>query len=289
LKRLQAWRDAQEAKVRVLKDNLDKMRIDLQISEYVADEGGPTPILEPETVRKIDSERIIAMAEYSRTMALTDRLGKMGRQELLKALPIACPGDQVLSDLLQKRNAAEQELAQLVQSRGEDHPDVKRTMALLKKIDEQLDQTAAGIMEGLNVHASSYKAQVDQLEKALEQAKNADVKNANKFAPYFPKKRELLAQQKLLDQLETRVVQERIETTLRGPESKSPAGQTTEISMEPVDMNNVTVTCKLPLRNMRLVDVLDAITKLASAPIEYTVEEYGVIFTPRTQREVAAK
>lgn len=48
---------------------------------------------------------------------------------------------------------------------------------------------------------------------------------------------------------------------------------------EPLDMNSVTVRFNLPLRDVRLKDVLDAIVKVADRPIEYSVEDYGVVFS----------
>jgi beta-lactamase regulating signal transducer with metallopeptidase domain len=48
-------------------------------------------------------------------------------------------------------------------------------------------------------------------------------------------------------------------------------------SPEPVD--NTTVRFNLPLRNVRVIDVLDAITKVASRPLAYSVENYGVVFS----------
>jgi hypothetical protein len=48
---------------------------------------------------------------------------------------------------------------------------------------------------------------------------------------------------------------------------------------EPMDMNGVVVRFNLPLRNVRLKDVLDAVVKVADKPIEYSVEEYGVVFS----------
>jgi hypothetical protein len=53
---------------------------------------------------------------------------------------------------------------------------------------------------------------------------------------------------------------------------------------EPLDMNSVIVRFNLPLRNMRLKDVLDAIAKVADKPIEYSVEEYGVVFSQRANQ-----
>jgi|GEM_PF-755816 len=43
---------------------------------------------------------------------------------------------------------------------------------------------------------------------------------------------------------------------------------------------DVTIKISPPLRNLRLEDVLDAITKVADSPIRYTVEDYAVVFSP---------
>jgi len=48
---------------------------------------------------------------------------------------------------------------------------------------------------------------------------------------------------------------------------------------EPMDMNSVIVRFNLPLRNVRLKDLLDAMVKVADKPIEYSIEEYGVVFS----------
>ena len=286
LKRLHELRAEQEAKVKELKDTCDELRRDLLIS--VSDSEDSSPSLEPDAVRRIDSERIAAMATYTRLSAMIERLGSMPRLDMINALPSAYP-DQVLSDLMQKRNTVEQEVARLSTLYGPDHPEYKRAASAQKTICEQLDERASGILEGLRVQASAAKAQAEQLEKELAQTKQRDIENTAKYSPYFAKKRQWDAQQRMLDAVNVRISQEILEATIRGPEPRSHAGQATEMPVVPADMNNVTVTCKLPLRNMRLVDVLGAITKLASAPISYSVEEYGVIFTPRTQREVAAK
>ena len=50
-------------------------------------------------------------------------------------------------------------------------------------------------------------------------------------------------------------------------------------SPEPLDINSVLIRFNLPLHNMRLKDVLDAIVKVADRSIEYSVEEYGVVFS----------
>ena len=50
---------------------------------------------------------------------------------------------------------------------------------------------------------------------------------------------------------------------------------------EQVDLNSVCVRIKPPLNDVRLVDVLDAVVKVADHPMKYTVEDYGVVFSLR--------
>jgi hypothetical protein len=52
---------------------------------------------------------------------------------------------------------------------------------------------------------------------------------------------------------------------------------------EPLDMNSVLVRFNLPLRDVRLKDVLDAVVKVADKPILYSVEDYAVVFSQNSE------
>ena len=49
---------------------------------------------------------------------------------------------------------------------------------------------------------------------------------------------------------------------------------------EPVDVSAIAVRIKPPLNDVRLVDVLDAVVKVADRPVKYSIEDYGVVFSP---------
>ena len=49
----------------------------------------------------------------------------------------------------------------------------------------------------------------------------------------------------------------------------------------PTDLNLVCISLTTPLQKVRLVDVLDAIVKCADSPIEYSIEDYAVVFSSR--------
>jgi hypothetical protein len=52
-------------------------------------------------------------------------------------------------------------------------------------------------------------------------------------------------------------------------------------SAEQVDLSAISIKINPALTDVRLVDVLDAVVKVADRPIKYSVEDYGVVFSPR--------
>lgn len=51
------------------------------------------------------------------------------------------------------------------------------------------------------------------------------------------------------------------------------------------DLSQVLVNIKLPLFNLKLEHVLDAIIKTADQPIKYVIEEYAIVFTPKLEEQ----
>jgi type II secretory pathway component GspD/PulD (secretin) len=54
-----------------------------------------------------------------------------------------------------------------------------------------------------------------------------------------------------------------------------------------VDPSTITIHIAPPLNNLRLADVLDAITKEADQPIKFTIEDYAIVFSPKAPEAVA--
>ncbi|MEO8425554.1 MAG: M56 family metallopeptidase [Verrucomicrobiota bacterium] len=73
------------------------------------------------------------------------------------------------------------------------------------------------------------------------------------------------------------------------PSAIDPAtGQPTPAAQsETVDLNNVNIKLNA-LRHVRLRDVLDALTKVASRPIQFSVEDYGIVFSKSSGSPVSS-
>jgi beta-lactamase regulating signal transducer with metallopeptidase domain/type II secretory pathway component GspD/PulD (secretin)/HEAT repeat protein len=54
--------------------------------------------------------------------------------------------------------------------------------------------------------------------------------------------------------------------------------------LEPPDLKTAIITINPPLTDARLKDVLDAVVKAADKPIQYSIEDYAVVFSPKAER-----
>lgn len=209
--------DEQELKVQGMQKEVDRLRIELEISEYSAESAMPSPTLDAETVRKLDSERISAESDYSRLNTMLVELKKMKANnplELRKAIPVTYQADIEFTELLNRVNMAEQELATLLKDRTENHPDVQRVTSLLKTVNQQIENKIDGILSGLEVKVASLKSQAAWATKDLTNARKQDVDNAKKNRPYYVKKRDLENEQRIRDALMMKIMTETVEKEL---------------------------------------------------------------------------
>jgi hypothetical protein len=59
------------------------------------------------------------------------------------------------------------------------------------------------------------------------------------------------------------------------------------VSTEPIDLSAIPVTINPALKNVRLMDVLEVITKVTDVPLKYSIENYGVVFFVDPERRPA--
>ncbi len=62
-------------------------------------------------------------------------------------------------------------------------------------------------------------------------------------------------------------------------------GLPAQAAPEPIDMSSVMVSIPMPLRNISMKNALGAIAKVASPPVEYSIEDYAVIFSPKPEAQ----
>ncbi|MBP5759817.1 MAG: polysaccharide biosynthesis tyrosine autokinase [Verrucomicrobia bacterium] len=229
-----------EDDVKDLQKKVDNLRAELKISDYSAE--GPmansSPTLEPEAVRRLDAERLSAESLYVQTLDILQSITNLPPEKRLEALMGSNPNDQILNDLIAKRNVAEQEYASLSIAYKEDHPDVKKLTTVLNTLNKQIEERVNSAIMGLQSRASTLRTQADSIKERLEEAKTLDAENAAKYRPYWDAKRELETKIKWRDLLRSRLMMENIDKDI----PRSSIVQVTDIAepgIKPVEPNMV--------------------------------------------------
>ena len=201
-----------EGRVKELQDRVDALRLELKISDYIAEgQGAMGPTLEPEAVRKLDMERLSLEGQCSQLEKFLLELESLDDEKKLESLMGANPNDMVLNDLISRKNIAVQELSNIDVSYTEDHPDVQRLNNVLQTINQQIDERVKSSISGLRSRAATLRAQAEANQKMLDEAKQLDAVNSAKYRPYWNAKRDLENETRLRNLLQLRLGTENIE------------------------------------------------------------------------------
>lgn len=200
-------------KIQFQQDRLDRLAKDLDIPPDIAAEKSHS-IVDPETTRNLESERITALSKQSELGALLKLLSEKNRDERLKAIPVAYP-DALLSELLQRRSQTAQDLEALKTQSGNE-VQIKRDEQIQKTIEKQIDERLSGVISGLEIQGKAYVARVDFLSRELQSVRQRDRETLVTYHPYFQVKHELENLQKVKDALHLKLIEDESTRSLLG-------------------------------------------------------------------------
>src|SRR5208282_201165 len=207
----------QELKIKQAQEKVDKLRVDLNISDAIASGEGPSPLMTAETLRKLESLRIESEAEYVRQVKLLERLKSLGKdlgaEGLAQAIPSSAP-DAQLGMLLDQLTVAEQRLVAQEKQVGEKNVELISSKALVEDLHNKITNRVNGIMLGLDARVFSLSNSLANLEQQVALATTNDVKRANDTRPYFEAKRALEELQRFRQILDWKIASEKIDVDL---------------------------------------------------------------------------
>ncbi len=214
IKALEEERAKQDDKVKEAQAEVDRLKKKLNVPDIGQE--GITSTLEPETVRRLEGERITVQATYNGLAEMLNKLKELkekGRNELRRALPSAYP-DAELAKLLQDLWATEARLAQLKQTLGPENVELKSWAAMQADLSTKVNERVEGILSGLEVRVAAAKAQLGSLADEVQAAKRKDAEMTEQYRPYFMAKRELDNLQRVRDAVILRILQETVDAKL---------------------------------------------------------------------------
>ena len=197
--------------ISVMQTNVDELRTQEGISDAAGDES--YSIIEPEIVRRYESGLIDARGIHTTQSTLLEGLRAQSDEELRASILTAHP-DAQLDVLIRELHTGQQTLANLGVDLGDEHPRIKGLKVVVATLEGQIDDRIRGILAGLELRVNSTKAQVEQLQRDVADAKKRESDMREKGREYFDSKRELSNTTRIRDTILLRVMQEEVDLAL---------------------------------------------------------------------------
>ena len=197
--------------ISVMQTNVDELRTQEGISDAAGDES--YSIIEPEIVRRYESGLIDARGIHTTQSTLLEGLRAQSDEELRASILTAHP-DAQLDVLIRELHTGQQTLANLSVDLGDEHPRIKGLKVVVATLEGQIDDRIRGILAGLELRVNSTKAQVEQLQRDVADAKKRESDMREKGREYFDAKRKLSNTTRIRDTILLRVMQEEVDLAL---------------------------------------------------------------------------
>ena len=201
-----------EKKVAAAQEKVLRMREQENISDALADEFPAHPG-GSEQLRQLESQVREAERAQKELQSQYARLSHLPSGQLMAMLPTACP-DTLLTELLVRRAAAEQDLAGLQKELGQGNPTLARTQAILDKVNQQVEARIQGILAGLKFKVDSLASDHATRLEAWQTALKLEAEQARKYSAYTAAKRELEFEKQMGQTLSMKVAQEQLDAKL---------------------------------------------------------------------------
>ncbi|HXP60894.1 MAG TPA: M56 family metallopeptidase [Dongiaceae bacterium] len=180
----------QEAGIAAARTTLDNLRQTLHLSDSMASEYAPAPLITAESLRHINALRLEHEVDFIRQETLLNHLKTLKPEQLVQTLPTAAQ-DNLLVSFLEQKNMVDQRVQSIGVDFGSNNPTLVKVRALQADLQEKIDQRVQGIMDTLNVKVDALGKALTNLNQQVETAKEADLKEAYASQPYFDAKRNL--------------------------------------------------------------------------------------------------
>ena len=208
---LEGQRNSYNDEIGVMQAGVDKLRVDLGISDAAGDES--YSIIEPEIVRRYESGLIDARVLHTSMSTLLDGLKLQSLEELRDSISTAYP-DAQLDVLIRELHTGQQTLANHSIDLGELHPRIKGLEKVVATLEQQIDNRIQGVLAGLELKVRSAFAQVEQLQRDVVDAKKRESDMRETGRKYFDAKRALSNKTRIRDTILFRVMQEKVDLAL---------------------------------------------------------------------------
>lgn len=203
-----------DREVTLAREKVDTLRIDLKVPEEIA-ESGQIQGLSAQEVLRLSSIIQEYQTRVTRNGRLLEQLSQLKGDSLRNALVVANPTAE-LNTLIGQLNFALRQKASLNPDFGADHPEVLKWNIQVNKLEEQLEATIRGILDGLRSTLEADKAAMENQKTFLADAISKSSTEVQRFRPFLVAKTEYENVKRIRDGIKIRVAQEDVDRVLQG-------------------------------------------------------------------------
>ena len=213
IKSLQKDYDAQLERIRQAQDELDRLRVELNINDVDAMVSGTSQSIENEIARRAAAQLTELRPVFAKEEAQLNDLKNMPPEKLRNALP-RVTDDRLLVQLLMELDEAENKLVIAKNDYGLENPIVKGAARLVDNLTQKINDSVEGTLIGLQSRVNADKAAIDNLTGQVENARKTDTATTAKSRPYFEKKTKLEELQFIAKNLNIKIAAEMVQLNL---------------------------------------------------------------------------
>jgi len=201
----------QHDRLNAAQDKVEEIRKNLDVTMIGA--AANAIKLTDQTLQQLQTQltdaRVLAVSHEARLSELKRLTPVQLRNEIAGGTIITDPSvQQLLKDLTD----TETNLERVKEDYGPDHPTVRALLATRDKLQEQLDDRLKGVIHGFEVEYKMNQARVTELQRQLDDAKNASLTlEGEKYLPFRNAQREEELEDRLYEALKMRLQQVSIE------------------------------------------------------------------------------
>ena len=169
-----------------LRANQDKLRAELELVDDLDSELKR----HAEVLARLRDRCLAERVEVERLQATLDRLAQLSPAHRMQALITASP-DELLTQLLAKRQERLQSLAGLREVLGKDHPERRRAEHELEVTERQIQDRVDGIIDGMGIRLHATKAGLKLQEEEMANRRKASLDRAKRREDWLGVQRDL--------------------------------------------------------------------------------------------------
>jgi len=161
-------------------------------------------------LQQLEADRIAARVDMLYRKARLEQIESMSPEELMESASLIVQ-DAEIATLRRQLVDTDVQLKLLLQTYGENHPEVQRFRAGREELQQKMANALNGLKRGVRADYEVSLARYEALDQELKAAREADIAaEGEKYLPFAKAERELDLERNVLQVLEARVRQEAI-------------------------------------------------------------------------------